>query len=89
MSQIEKFFVEIKKGSIVSETFWINTIGVIQGLSYGLCSIPDKTSLYDCEIFNEFAIIPVYCTKTRFDELKRILKELYGDMCDFGEDKTQ
>ena len=83
MDKIEKNYVKISKGNIISEEMWLNTIGVIQGLTYGLCAIPDRTILWDCEVFSEDAIVPVDCTTKRFDELKRILGELYPVICTF------
>lgn len=89
MDTIETYLIKISKDSIKNERWWLNTIGVIQGLSYGLCAIPDKQTLYDCEEFKDFAIIPVCCTTNRFDELKRILKELYGNICTFHKEEAQ
>lgn len=89
MDKIEKNYVRISKENIINEVLWLNTIGVIQGLAYGLCAIPDRTTLWDCEVFSGDAIVPVDCTTKRFDELKRILGELYPGMCTFGKFKEE
>lgn len=89
MDKIEKNYVRISKENIINEVLWWNTVGVIQGLAYGLCAIPDRATLWDCEVFSEDAIVPVNCTAKRFDELKRILGELYPGMCTFGKFKEE
>lgn len=89
MDIIEKFYVQISKENIINEVMWLNTIGVIQGLAYGLCAIPDRTTFWDCEVFSGYAMVPVDCTTERFDELKRILGELYPGMCTFGKFKEE
>ena len=89
MDKIEKFYVQIHKENIINESMWLNTIGVIQGLVYGLCAIPDRTMLWDCEVFSKDAIVPVNCTTERFEELKRILEELHPGICTFGKFKEE
>ena len=63
----------------------MNTIGVIQGLAYGLCAIPDRTTLLDCEVFSGDVIVSVDCTTKRFNELNESLNKLGISCCKASE----
>ena len=83
--EIKKFYVSIKRERIKNELYLIQTVCVIQGLSYGLCSIPDKTTLWDVELFANDAVLRIDCTQEHFDKFKMHVEELYPGLCTFGE----
>ena len=73
----KKFYVTLKRDDILRENYWIQTVCVIQGLSYGLCSIPDSTTMYDIEMFENMALLMIECTADRFSTFKRHVEEIY------------
>lgn len=67
MNETKKFYVTLKRDGIQSELYWVHMISVIQGISYGLCSIPDNTNCWDIEYFDDVSILLIECTKEHFD----------------------
>ena len=85
MYKIKKFYVIIEKGGLVNEKCWLQMIFVIEGLSYGLCSIPDKTTWWDIELYENKAILHIDCTKEHFDEFRKNVEKAFPGVCTYEE----
>lgn len=64
---VRKFYVTLKRNGIQSDFYWIHMISVLQGISYGLCSIPDNTTCWDIDYYGDAATLMIECTKEHFD----------------------
>lgn len=74
---IKKFYVTVNRDGIQSNVYWIHAISVLQGMSYGLCSIPDSTNCWDVEYFKDTAILTIECTKEHFDNFIKNIGGLF------------
>lgn len=78
---MEKYVFIIRNYSHAS--FDVYVIGVIQGLIYGLCAIPENTTLWDCEVIGRMVIFPVDTTKDRCDECLKIINQKWPGICHY------
>lgn len=52
-------------------------IAMMQGLLYGMCSIPCDTEMWDVEITGNFAIFVVDCDEEHFKKFMDSIKRFY------------
>lgn len=81
MGEIMSFRIFMKRNYFPNESFELYTIGIIQGLLYGMCSIPCSTTMWDCERFNNFVMFPVDCTSERAEEFLKIVDLKWPGLC--------
>lgn len=81
MEEYMSIRVFMKRNYFPNESFELYTIGIIQGLLYGMCSIPCNTTKWDCERFNNFVVFPVDCTSERMEEFLKVVDEMYPGLC--------
>ncbi len=74
---IKKFCVYLDRNGIVSDVYWIHLASVIQGISYGLCSIPNNTTCWDIEYFGDVVILQVECTKENINTFSETIAEMF------------
>lgn len=74
------FYTYMKRGEIGNE---LHNAGIILGLMYGLCSIPCNTTLYDCEVFNNYIVFICECDSDNFETFKKEVNKIYPDLCEF------
>ena len=85
MEGYKTFHVYMKRNYFPNESFELYTIGIIQGLLYGMCPIPCNTTMWDCERFNNFVLFPVECTSERCEEFLKIVDLKYPGLCHIDE----
>ena len=81
MDEIMSFRIFMKRNYFPNESFELYVIGIIQGLLYGMCSIPCNTTMWDCERFNNFVMFPVDCTSERAEEFLKIVDLKWPGLC--------
>lgn len=59
--------------------------GIIQGLLYGLCSIPCETTLWDCESFDKFYMFYVDCGDEHIEKFKSTIDMMYPGLYEIKE----
>lgn len=75
---MKKYYnVTLERGGIQSEIYWTHIVSVIQGLSYGLCSIPDGTTCYDTEMFDDVALLYIECGANKFYTFKEHVEKAF------------
>ena len=85
MEEIMSFRVFMKRNYFPNDSFELYTIGIIQGLLYGMCSIPCNTTMWDCERLNNFVVFPVECTSGRAEEFLKVVDSKWPGLC-YGEE---
>ena len=78
-----RFIIYMKRNWFPSEMFELYSIGIIQGLIYGMCAVPCKTTLWDCERFNDFVMFPVDCTEEHCKETYELIESIYPGLCHY------
>lgn len=83
--KIIRFCTRMKRNTIISSVNERYVIGIIQGLLYGLCTIPCNTVMWDCEVFNNEVLFAVDCTKEQYKKFIEAVELIYPGLCKFQE----
>ena len=78
---MERFRIFMERGFFPNEAFELYTIGIIQGLVYGMCAVPCGTTLWDCERFDKFVMFPVDCTADDCEKLMEVINRMHPGIC--------
>ena len=80
---MDTYIIRIDRHYFLSDHLEVYKIGVIQGLVFGLCAIPCGTTLWDCERFNDFVLIPVECTDEHIENFMNTIEGMYPGLCTY------
>ena len=75
---MDRFLIFMDRGIVNNEMY---VVGLIQGLVYGMCAIPNDTTLWDCEVYASFVMFPVDCTEDHVRELVELINKKYPGLC--------
>ena len=70
---LRKFCVTLDRDGIQSDIYWLHIVS----MSYGLCSIPDNTTCWDIEYFDDVALLTIECTREHFYIFLKNLKGMF------------
>lgn len=86
MGEIKRFYIRALRkkcdGVGPNESY---EVGIIQGLIYGLCVIPNDTIKWDCEIFPKYVLFAVDCTEEQIQALMHELEKMRSRLHTFHE----
>lgn len=85
MEETKRFHVFMKRNHFANIHIETYMIGIVQGLIYGMCSIPCDTTMWDCERFERFVLFTVDCTNERCEEFIKIAESKWPGLCHYEE----
>ena len=68
--KMKKFQIILNRECLAMDVY---AAGIVQGVLYGLCSIPCETKLWDCEQFGTFYSYFTECTQDHIDKFKSFM----------------
>lgn len=78
-----KFIFYMKRNFFPIDSFELYHTGIIQGLIYGMCAIPCKSTLWDCERFERFVMFPVDSTDELCEKCMELINLKYPGLCHY------
>lgn len=86
---VEKYVFIMKTDLLNNRMYEMYTIGIIQGLIYGLCAIPCNTTLWDSEKFMNVVMYPVDCTEDHCKKVMEIVNAKWPGICHYEKRKRE
>ena len=82
--EYKRFRFYMKRGLINNELYYI---GIIQGLIYGICSIPCETTMWDCDLYGDIVVFTADCTVEHCEKLMEIVNNICPNLCHYQEEE--
>lgn len=79
---MKSYHIILKREKLIRDIY---AAGIVQGLIYGLCSIPCETELWDVEQFSDFYSYCVECAEECIDKFNDFMDIAFPGMYEIHE----